>query len=455
MIDIYTRLHTFIHQDLWRDDFSTRTRWGVHCIRSLRVTLVLWRDITSGQLTLRAMGLVYTSLLSLVPLLAVSFSMLKAFGVHNQVQPLLEQFLSPLGAMGNELTLHVLGFVDKVEVGVLGTLGLTFLVFTVIALIQKIENSFNYVWRTKRTRSLHRRFSDYLSVIMIGPVLVFSAMGLTAAITSTVLVQKLLAIEPFGSAMLFMSTLMPYLLIIAAFTFVYIFVPNTRVKLSSAFIGAVVAGILWQVTGLVFASFAASSTSYEAIYSGFAILVMFMIWLYLSWLILLFGAQVAYYHQHPQQIRRFARQLRLSNRLKEHVGLLIMSLIASHYVRGDKPWTLDKLVTCLELPADVIDEILDNLKRENFLSENAEDPPGYLPSRDLESISLIELIHALRCAEEHTHIVNESLLDIPEVNQVMAQISASTGDALTGLTLRNLVSKETLAMSLSSENHIT
>ncbi len=454
MIDIYNRLHNFVQQDLWREDLRARTWWGAQCIRGLRVILVLWRDITSGQLTLRAMGLVYTSLLSLVPLLAVSFSMLKAFGVHNQVQPLLEQFLSPLGPMGKDLTLHVLGFVDKVEVGVLGTLGLTLLIFTVIALIQKIEDSFNYVWRTKRSRSLHRRFGDYLSVIMVGPVLVFSALGLTAAITSTVLVKKLLAIEPFGSVMLFLSTLMPYILIISAFTFVYIFVPNTRVHLKSAFIGAVVAGILWQVTGIIFTSFAASSTSYEAIYSGFAILVMFMIWLYLSWLILLFGSQVAYYHQHPQQIRRFARQLRLSNRLKEHVGLLIMSLVASHYVRGDKPLTLDKLVACLELPADVIDEILDNLKRENFLSENAEDPPGHLPSRDLESISLIELIHALRCAEEHIHIVDESLLDIAEVTQIMTQISNNTDEALNGLTLKNLVSKETLATSILSEEHL-
>ncbi|MFW5823822.1 MAG: YihY/virulence factor BrkB family protein, partial [Marinobacter sp.] len=167
-----------------------------------RVVYAVTRDVVSGKLTLHAMSLVYTTLLSIVPMLALSFSVLKALDVHQRIEPFLYQFLQPLGAQGEDLAEQVLGFVDNMKVGVLGSVGLALLVYTVIALVQKIERSFNMIWRVPDMRSLAQRFSNYLSVIMIGPLLMVSAIGITATIFSSEVVQRLIEIEPFGTAML-------------------------------------------------------------------------------------------------------------------------------------------------------------------------------------------------------------------------------------------------------------
>jgi membrane protein len=164
-----------------------------------RFVYALARDLAEGQLTLRAMSLVYTTLLSLVPLLAFSFSVLKGFGVHRQVEPLLYEFLQPLGEKGAEITEQIIGFVDNVRGDVLGGIGLALLIYTVISMIQKVEDTFNYIWQVQKSRSLARRFSDYLSVILVGPVLMVTAMGLLATISSSAAMQAIAEVEPFGS----------------------------------------------------------------------------------------------------------------------------------------------------------------------------------------------------------------------------------------------------------------
>ena len=176
-----------------------------------------------------------------------------------------------------------------------------------------------------------QRIGDYLSVIMIGPILIFSALAITAAITSSTLISKLSNIEALSFIFTTAGNLLPYALVIFAFTVIYFLVPNTKVKFRSALTGAVIAGILWESTGWLFASFVANSSNYTVVYSSFAILVLFLIWLYLSWLILLIGAAISYYHQHPDKILSSQNLACLSNRMKEKTALLIMYHIAKHF----------------------------------------------------------------------------------------------------------------------------
>lgn len=264
-----------------------------------RTAYALVRDVVSGNLTLHAMSLVYTTLLSIVPLLALSFSVLKALGVHQRMEPFLFQFFRPMGPQGVEIAEQILGFVDNMKVGVLGSVGLALLVYTVVSLVQKIERSFNMIWRVPDMRSMAQRFSNYLSVIMVGPLLMVSAIGISATIFSSAFVQALMEIEPLGSMIVFATRFTPFMLVVGAFTFVYVFIPNTRVKLRYAFIGGLVAGISWQAAGMLFASFVAGSAKYAAIYSSFAIGIILLIWVYLNWMILLLGSSIAFYLQNP------------------------------------------------------------------------------------------------------------------------------------------------------------
>ncbi len=279
---------------LWGKDTESLPRWKAWPIVVLRVVFAVARDVLAGNLTLHAMSLVYTTLLSFVPLLALSFSVLKGFGVHNQVEPILLRLLEPLGEKGQEIAALVIGFVDNIKVGVLGAVGLALLFYTVVSLMQKIESAFNDTWRISETRPLARRFSDYLSVLLIGPVLIFSAVGITASLTSNALFESLTAVEPLGTLIEIAGGLTPFLLVGGAFTFIYIFMPNTRVRLRSALLGGFVAGILWVTAGWGFATFVANSGNYAAIYSAFATLILFLIWLYLNWLILLVGSSICF-----------------------------------------------------------------------------------------------------------------------------------------------------------------
>ncbi|MFQ5643599.1 MAG: YhjD/YihY/BrkB family envelope integrity protein [Thiogranum sp.] len=439
MSHLILRLYERLITQIWGDDLRElrgARRW---IIIPLRLLIVLGRQLIHGQLNLRAMSLVYTTLLSVVPLLAVSFSVLKGFGVHNQVEPLLTNFLAPLGPRGYELSDQIIGFVENIKVGVLGSLGLAVLLYTVVSLIQKVESSFNYVWQVERLRGLAQRFSSYLSVILIGPVLVFTALGVTATAMSNALVQDLMSVEPFGYMLLGIARFVPYFLVIAAFTFIYMFIPNTRVRLFPAVVGGVIAGILWQSSGWAFAAFIASSSRYAAIYSGFAILILLLIWLYLNWLILLLGTQVAFYVQYPQYMTRQAVQLRLSNRLRERLALQIMFMVAEHHLKSRDPWTAEALVHHLALPVQPIHHVLQLMVKAGFLSETADEPPAYLPRRDIETITLAELYDVIRSAGENRLLSLQTLPHQAEVERIMIQVRDSVAAGLGTRTLKDLV----------------
>lgn len=405
---------------------------------SLRVAYIVINELAKGELNLRAMSLVFTTLLSLVPLIAVAFSVLKAFGVHNQIEPFLLGMLEPLGPKGPEITANIIGFVQNVKVGVLGSLGVAMLFYTIISLIQKIENAFNFVWRVKRARTLARRFTDYLSVVMIGPVMVVAALGVAASVLNHNVVQTLQSIEPFGTLILTFTKLLPYLMIIAAFTFLYKFIPNTRVKLAPALIGATVAGVLWITIGTLFASFVASSSNYTAIYSSFAILFFFMIWLYLAWFILLTGSQVAFYLQHPKLVSFGGEEYSLSPRLRETVGLTLMTKIAQRFYDQKPALTINELEAETALTNNILQDLLTKLEQHGLLVEVSGDVASYQPAQDIANIKLSDILACIRTAEESSGTPMN--LQVPTaVEQVLGRIEPSQQAEAEDMTLRALV----------------
>ncbi len=271
-----------LDSQLWHADPRQLSRPGAWLLRVARITVAVIRDLLEGQISLRAMGMVYSTLLSVVPLLAISFSLMKGLGVvDNQLEPMLLNLVAPMGAQGEEIVTKILGFVNNVNAGALGTVGLVVLIWTVVSLLQKIEGAFNFIWHVTQSRNFARRFSDFFSVLLIGPLLITAALGATGAVLHNGLVLRIASIEPFGTLLVLVTQLIPYLLIAAAFTFVYMFIANTRVKIGAAFTGALVAGVLWETLGKTFGMVFGSSSTL-AIYSSFAILILFLVWLYWS-----------------------------------------------------------------------------------------------------------------------------------------------------------------------------
>jgi membrane protein len=370
---------------------------------SAQAFLAVMREVKQGGLDYRAMSLVYTSLLALVPLLAVSFSVMKAFGGESQLEPLLLELLAPLGDNAEAVAGRILDSVKKLRVGLLGFLGFAFLFYTSVSLLEKIEESFNHIWRTKTSRSLLRRFSDYLSFTLVGPLLLVSVFGGLSGLVESgprTRVWRGLFEPVLHSA----HVLLPYVFVIAAFTFLYCYVPNAKVSGRAALAGGVAAGLAWKAAGWAFSGFIAGSTQYHAVYSSFAILVLFMIWLYVSWLIVLLGVQVSFYCQHPRYLRLRSTHLRLAPRSFERVGLSLMWLVGCRFIEGGPAWTAETLADTLDLPEDCVNELLDVLRESGLLMPVGADEPGFVPARDLAAISMAELLCALRGAHDGANL---------------------------------------------------
>jgi len=407
-------------------------------ITALRIIHCIIRDISEGQVNLRAMGLVYTTLLAMVPLIAVSFSVLKGFGVHNQVEPMLLGLLEPLGDKGVEITEKVIGFVDNINVTVLGSMGVALLFYTVVSLMQKIERAFNETWRVTELRPFAQRFSDYLTVILIGPVLMFTALGVTASIGNIAMVKSAMEVEAIGAVMQLLGRLVPYLLVVGAFTFVYVFVPNTRVSLRAAVIGGLCAGFMWQIMGWGFATFVANSTKYTAIYATFATMLILLIWLYVSWLILLIGGSIAFYVQHPEYRSLQSRIIRLSNRMREKMALLIMSQVGQHYYHKRPAWSLEGLAKQMHVGTDACGLLVNTLEEAGLLIRTSDTPPTYLPGHALETLKLKDIIDSVRATGETPYLSPDKLPQTEVVDNLYQEIEGAIEASLETRTLKDL-----------------
>ena len=381
---------------VWNTDIKSHPLWKRLVISVCRFVHLIVADLANGQLNLRAMSLVFTTILSFVPLIAVSFSVLKAFGVHNQIEPALLNLFSHLGDKAPELTNNIIGFVDNIQVGLLGTLGIAFLFYSVISLLTKVEEAFNYTWRIRKTRSLSERFSNYLSVLMVGPVLVIAAMGTTASLLNNSVTQSLASVEPFGLVLEFITKLIPYVLIISAFTFAYSFVPNTKVRFIPALTGGVAAGILWQSVGYIYALVIAQSSTQTAIYAGFAIIFFFMIWLYLNWLILLVGSSIAFYRQYPEYLMAKNQSVSLNNQDREHIALNVLLMIGASFYNRRSPVSIEAIVDHLSCPKQSVEEVLQCYEAAGILQSVNAASSLYLPSTPLENLTVLEAYSAIR-----------------------------------------------------------
>ena len=439
MAGIGEKIDSFFMQQLWQTGAAEVSKTRSFEIKALRLIYVIIKGFSEEQLILRAMSLVYTTLLSFVPLLAVSFSVLKAFGVHTRFLIFLYYFLEPLGASGVDLSMNIIGLVENVKISVLGSIGLSALMYTVISTVQKIESALNYIWLIKGTRGFSQRFSNYMSVLLVGPVLIFTAVGITTTLMSSTVMKKLMAIQMLGPAVYMISMFAPYLLITAAFTMIYVFLPNTRVRFRSALAGGIAAAILWQTIGWIFASFIASSAQYSAIYSGFATLILFLIWLYWNFLTLLIGARVSFYTQYPQLLDAGGKMMTLSDRLKEQLALAIMFLVGSSFYAGEQHWKFASLTQKLGMPSEFVREVLSILEEKDLLAQTQSEPPAYLPAHDLETITLNEIISAVRISGEDAHMASKSLSSIPEINDIMKHIEQAISLSLDKKTLKDLV----------------
>jgi membrane protein len=424
-----------LEEGLFQSSRGMAPPWGP-VLRALRYPAALIRDWLAGEINIRAMSLAYTTLLSLVPLMVFSISILKGLGARTDQRYILHQFLRPLGGAADELTETIMQFVANMRGDVLGSIGLGFLIYTVVSTIQKVEASFNFVWRVQRPRSFARRFTEYLSVVIVGPILVAVAVGLLSTAEHSPFARWLDAMPLLTAAISSMERGVPYGIVTLAFTFMYAFVPNTRVSWRAALIGGLSAGVIWALVGKIFAAFILYSSHMMIVYTGVAIVLTTLIWVYLSWLILLIGAQLAFYVQFPQYLRHGHEPVELAGRAREQAGLAVMYLIGRDYAGGTCYWTGNGLAEELDIPATALAPVLACLERGGLIV--ATEKEQFLPARELAAIPLDAILEAVRCGPSGRFTIE--LRCVPQASLVMGEVEAALRERLSGRTLKDLTS---------------
>ncbi|MEN6541983.1 YihY/virulence factor BrkB family protein [Parvibaculum sp.] len=434
-VPFYRRLRGLI----WDRPLDGAPLWRVAAVEAARIAWVVARDLIEGRLNLRAMSLVYTTLLSIVPALAIGFAVFRAFGYDTYIEGMLSEFLGPLGDQGREITDRMMEFVNRVNTNVLGTVGFAFLLYTVISMIGKIEEAFNNIWHVAASRSLARQFTEVLGVGVLGPIVVLTVLGIMAGALSNSIVGGLAEFAPIRFFLAQMSRAVPYLVLIGTFAFLYLTIPNTRVRWSSAVAGATVAGIVWGATGWAFATFVVKSAQYVAIYSAFASLVVFMIWLYVAWLILLVGCAIAFYFQNRAHLSPQAGLGILNMRQLRQTSLQAMLLIHEAFEKGQSPWTDELLAAHLHLPMEALQIIENALEEAGLITHSADSPSKLLPGKPPELVRLADVLAAIQRRTERGGIDDAMLAHEPRVDSYFTRLADAEAKVLDGTTMADLL----------------
>ena len=348
---IFRKVKAFLTQEIWIKDLS-KMPWALAFLyRFIRFLEHTVSSFLKDRCLLRASALTYASLLSLVPFLALMFALLKGLGVQRRLEPvLLEKFTGG----SQEVMSKILEYIDHTNVSSLGVLGMLTLLVTVVMVLKNMEQSFNWIWKVKRGRTWMRTVSDYLSVLVIAPISVLVAMSLTTWFSSQGFIARMESIWLVGDFYRFMIKLTPFVVLWIAFTVCYIFMPNTRVGIDAALLGGVVGGTLWQFAQWGYVRYQIGVAKYNAIYGALSQLPILLVWIYVSWVILLLGAEIAFAYQNlgrytESKIVAFNKEHSIAYRLLE-----VLKAVVRRFANGETPYTINTLSESLQVPRTLL-----------------------------------------------------------------------------------------------------
>ncbi|MDD2898890.1 MAG: YhjD/YihY/BrkB family envelope integrity protein [Desulfuromonadaceae bacterium] len=407
--------------------FKGRMYWLLQCVYSLASSFM------NHQGPLRASALTYTTVLSLVPFLAIAFSVLKGLGAQNALEPILQNFAGD----SQDTISRIIAYVNNTNMKSMGAIGLVMLIVTVISLMGSIEEAFNAVWGVRETRSVQRRFSDYMSVIIVGPILLIAATSMTSSLQSQWMLQWLIQNTYLGDAILLLFRLLPYLSVWIAMVFLYIFIPNTRIRFASAVTGGVIAGTAWELAQWGYFHFQVGVANYNAIYGTLSALPIFLVWIYTSWLIVLFGLEIVFAHQHRSHGFFGSATYTVSSTAREELAVALLVQVNMHFQNGGIPPSSQSLADELKMPLLPLEAVFDDLERLGFLVATSGSQPGWLPARDPSEQLVNDVIGALR--GESTLQATTTVMQI--AGDVVRQGWNGSRAGLEGTTMRDLLKR--------------
>lgn len=390
----------FLGIGIWRIRVREQSAGRGFAIKYVRMFLLAIRGFTEDKCQLRASALTYYTLLSIVPIAAMAFGVAKGFGFEDR----LEERIFAAFPEQEDVVAQIIDFarnmLDNTSGGLIAGIGVAVLFWSVIRVLGNIEKSFNDIWGIKANRSFGRKLGDYLSVMLIGPVLIIASSSLNVFINAqaTALEEGNELFAASGKLLQFGMQFWPYLLIWVLFAFIYVFMPNGKVRLISAILGGIIAGTLYQLLQWGYINSQTLLSSYGAIYGSFAALPLFLIWLHLSWLIVLFGAEISFAHQNVDTYEFEPDCAQASPAFKKLIALGLTEMTVKRFAEGEAPLDAEHMAHELGIPVRLVRELLFELVEARILSEVQEDgaqDPSFQPALDPEQLTIHRVIERL------------------------------------------------------------
>lgn len=388
MKKVLQQIFSFIKHDVWRIPLHELSPLRSFLIRQLRVLLIAVKGFTEDMIQLRASALTLYSMLSIVPVLAVIFGIAKGFGFEGRLN---DQLTSTLSAPNQQEVLNwamqfANNMLENTKGGIIAGIGVLVLFWSVLKVLGHIESAFNQIWQIHQGRTLLRKFSDYLSFMLIAPVFFMLSSGLN------IFMQKIINnVDLLQFAGPLMIRFFPFLMIWILFTLVYMIIPNTKVSFKSALIAGIIAGTAFQLLQWGYINFQGLLSRYGTIYGSFAALPLFIMWLQVSWLIMLFGAEISFANQNIEKYEYEAQSLHISRNYKEILMLYVVHLIVKNFETGKPPYTSNGIAHELHMPIRLIREIIHELIESGVLVEittGSEKERAYHPGIDINQLTI-------------------------------------------------------------------
>jgi membrane protein len=382
-----------INEVIWHTPLSEISKGKTFLIKQLRIVMIAARGFSNDKVQLRASALTFYSMLSVIPVAAIAFAIAKGFGFDQNLEELITKEFSSHQEVLNWLLSSARTALEETRGGYLAGIGMVILFWSVMSLLNHIENSFNHIWQIRSSRPWYRKFTDYLTIMLIAPVFIILSSSITVFISTylTEFMTKAPILDLFKPLVTFTFKFAPYFLTWVTLTVLFIIMPNTKVNFVPALISGIIAGTAVQILQWLYIDLQFGITKLSAIYGSFAAVPLFILWLQYTWLVILLGAELSFANQNISNYEFESDSLNISHHQKRALVLMIMHIIIKRFEVGERPISAENIALQMKIPVRLVMEILQDLRDVNLVSiihENEKKERFYQPAMDITKLSV-------------------------------------------------------------------
>ncbi len=394
-----SKIQYFIEREIWIIDLSVFPFFKKVLYKFLQIVIMTFKGFNEDRVQLRASALTYYSLLSIVPIFAMAFGIAKGFGLDEKLTEIITEKLSAHQEIMHQVINFANTMLNNTKGGVIAGIGVVLLLWSVLKVMSHIEESFNAIWGIGKGRSIIRKFTEYIAIMIVGPILLILSSSLTVYISSKteMLVNNVQMLHYAKTGVSFFLGFSPYFVFWLLLTMVYMVMPNTKVKFLSALVGGVISGTLFVLVQWAYVKFQIGVSQFNAIYGSFAALPLFLIWLRISWLIVLFGAELSFSYQNLEIFKLSNESENISLNFKKKLSVYIVHYVVKEFYKGNAP-TIQEIKNKLSLPFKVVSKISEELIDSGIFSKIDSDNYKEMklqPAIDTSKISITFIIKSL------------------------------------------------------------